>query len=79
MPKTKPYRSDHSDALARIEARRVAAGISVDLLALNAGMSVKTLQRMRKSGMAFKRHVNALAMALRALEREDVDAVLPCD
>lgn len=71
MPRRRShYKPDESAALAKIEARRVAAEVSQVMLAVEAGLSLRTLQRAMKSGRAFKRHVNALAMAMRSFERE---------
>lgn len=66
----RPYRAAFATELAGIEARRVAAGISIDELAGKAGIDRSTYFRMRKSGLAFRRHVNALVMALRTLESD---------
>lgn len=66
----RPYRSLRAKDLERIEARRVAAGIALQELCGKSGVSTATYYRMRRSGLAFKRHVNALAMALRTLESE---------
>lgn len=68
--KGKPYRSLHRIELDRIEARRAAAGISIDELAAKAGLHRNTYGRMKRSGLAFKRHVTALAMAMRTLEAD---------
>jgi|GEM_PF-2030282 transcriptional regulator with XRE-family HTH domain len=65
-----PYRSNHRLELERIEARRIAANISLADICAKAGISVPTYYRMRRSGLAFKRHVKALAMAMRTLEGE---------
>lgn len=64
----KPYRGDFSAELARIEARRVAAGVTIDELAGKAGMNERTYRRIKSSGLAFRRHARALAMAMRTLE-----------
>jgi len=68
--KGKPYRSIHQRELERIEARRVAAGVTLAELCDKSQVSQATYRRMRGSGRAFKRHVNALSMAMRTLEGE---------
>lgn len=65
-----PYAPDAREAIDRIEANRERLGITVAQLAQRAGISERQLINIRKSGRAFKRKVNALRMALRALEKE---------
>ncbi len=65
-----PYAPDAREAIDRIEANRERIGVTVAQLAQRAGISERQLINIRKSGRAFKRKVNALRMALRALEKE---------
>lgn len=69
-PNRQPYRRDRRPQIDAIETRRKALGISVDQLAARAGMDRTTYYRMRRAGLAFERHLNALRIALRLFERE---------
>lgn len=64
------YRQKREAEIAGIEARRRAGGFTVDELARKAGISDRSYRSMRRSGMAFKRTIKALQMALRTLEGE---------
>lgn len=70
VPKRQPYRRDRRPQIDAIETRRKALGISVAQLAARAGMDAATYFRMRRAGLAFERHLNALRVALRLFERE---------
>lgn len=58
------------DEMADIEARRRALGVSLEELARRAGMTLRTLQRRRKSGQFLPHHLRQLKFALRTAERE---------
>jgi predicted transcriptional regulator len=58
------------DDLAEIEFRRRALGVSVEELARRAGMTLRTLQRRRKSGQFEPYQLRQLKFALRTAERE---------
>lgn len=77
--KGEPYRSVHKIELDRIEQRRVAANVTIDDLCDKASVPLATYRRMRKSGLAFRRQVKALAMAMRTLEadRKREDDIFP--
>jgi hypothetical protein len=62
-----PYRRDAQAALARIDGRRRELGVTWQELANVSGVKVLTLFRARKSGLAFKRTITSLQMALRTL------------
>lgn len=64
------YRPSQSERIAGIETRRKRAGITLEALCARAGVATATYRRMRRAGLAFPRHINALAMALRSMERE---------
>lgn len=64
------YRPGKAVELEAIEARRLANGFTVDALARKAGMSRRTYERMRRSGLGFHRRIKSLQMALRTLEAE---------
>ncbi len=65
-----PYQPGKRAEIDAIEARRLANGFTVDALADKAGMSRRTYERMRRSGLGFHRRIKALQMALRTLEGE---------
>ncbi len=70
MSRRGPYRPDKSSEIAAIEARRRAAGITIDELTRKAQMTDRTYRNIRSSGRAWLRHVKALQMALRTLEQD---------
>jgi hypothetical protein len=74
-----PYKSNKRRELDGIEARRKAAGVTVDELATKAGMTPRNYYNLMRSGFAFKRTVTALAMAMRTLEgeRKREDEIFP--
>lgn len=65
-----PYKPLLADELARLDRRRLKAGVSVVALADRAGIARSTMTRIRASGRAWPRQVRALKMALRSIERE---------
>lgn len=65
----KPYKPDMSAELARIERRRIEAGITVDELADAADMQLRQLMRIRTGKRAWRRDVNVLKFALRSIEK----------
>lgn len=68
--KRKPYRRDASAKLVAIEERRTRAGITQHQLFSRAGIARATYQRAVRDGLMFDRHINALMLALRELEKE---------
>lgn len=75
-PAKKPYRSMKRRELDAIEARRLAARITIDELARKADITERTYRNAQRSGMAFKRTLVALNFALRTLEgdrRREID------
>lgn len=66
----RPYRPDQAQALTRIDEKRRRVGVTIAELAAHAGLGERTLRRMRKSGLAWPRHVRALTFALRSIEKE---------
>lgn len=73
------YRRHAGGELGAIEARRVLMEVSIDELAARAEIDVRTLYRMRRTGLAFPRQVLALKRALTSLERERrrADTMMP--
>lgn len=69
VPK-QPYRRDQGAKIDAIEQRRKRAGVEIRELCDRAGVSEETYRRMRRSRLAFPRQATALAMALRAIERD---------
>lgn len=67
---TTPYKPLQTAELGRVETRRRALKLPVDALAERAGIEVRTLMRIRKSGRAWPREIRALKMALRSIEKE---------
>lgn len=65
-----PYQADYTAALKQLEARRLAGRFTLQDLAERADMGIATLRRLRRTGRAFRRQVQALKMALRSLERD---------
>lgn len=65
-----PYKPDNRAAIAAIERRRGELDVSIETLAVRAGMTERRLRRIRKSGRAWRREVNALRMALRSIEAD---------
>lgn len=65
-----PYRPDQADKLAALEERRQRSGATIEQLAERAGMTARTLYRIRRTRLAFPRQINALSMALRSIERD---------
>jgi uncharacterized protein YerC len=64
------YRAEEAAAIAAIEARRIAAGVTYQALSETSGVAVATIRRMVRSGLGFQRKINALRMAMRTLERD---------
>lgn len=65
-----PYRGDYRETLAGVERERRELGISIAELAGRAGMSERKLNRARRTGLAFRRDVNALRMAIREIKKQ---------
>ncbi|MEY9718804.1 hypothetical protein [Sinorhizobium fredii] len=69
MKRRTPYRPDQGFALSRIERRRQQLGITHVELYTVAEIPRNTYARIRKTGLAFKRHVIALRFAIRTIEQ----------
>lgn len=69
MKRRTPYRPDQGLALSRIERRRQQLGITHVELYSVAEIPRNTYARIRKTGLAFKRHVIALRFAIRTIEQ----------
>lgn len=65
-----PYRRNVEAALATIEAKRKRLDVTLADLAGRAGITERTLTNIRRSKLAFPRHIRALTFALRSIERE---------
>uniref|UniRef100_UPI003BABEF20 hypothetical protein n=1 Tax=Stappia sp. TaxID=1870903 RepID=UPI003BABEF20 len=65
-----PYRTDQRQAIARLERRRQALGVSLEDLAARSGVRLRRLYRIRADHHAFPRDIKALTYALRTIERE---------
>lgn len=63
-------RPDQSRKLARLEKKRLALGVSVDLLAARSGLGLRKVFRIRREGRGRPSELLALTYALRGLERE---------
>lgn len=64
------YREDCRQQLDALEAKRVAAGVTMDEWAARAGVSRRNLRYIMKDGRAFRRTLNALTFAMRELAKE---------
>jgi hypothetical protein len=75
------YRDEEQAAIAAIEQRRKAAGVTFQELSVASGIAVATIRRMVRSGLGFPRQINALRMAMRTLERDrkTAEALFPGD
>lgn len=70
MTKRGAYRENCRAQLDAIEAKRVAAGVTMDELFGRAGIPRATGQRIFAEGKAFPRRLRALTFAMRELAKE---------
>jgi len=75
MKKTRePYRTNCAGELAEIDEKRKRLGVSIGDMCAASGVPIATFRRMRRSGLAFRRSLKALAFALRTIERQQKNA-----
>lgn len=64
------YRPQNRARIDALEARRRELGMTQEQLCLNAGMSVRAYRQMLRDGRGFPGRLNALALSLRAFDRQ---------